>query len=104
MMHPRGSRHRRRRRNIRRILRLNSGHAEHALVFMREHLDEALLRVGPMLQDPSSSRATSEVTMAFEEPSHFGDIFIAHKRLKIDAGFIAAARREIALIIVDKGS
>ena len=42
--------------------------------------------------------------MALEQAAHFGDIFVGDERLEIDAGLVAAARGEIALIVVDKGA
>jgi hypothetical protein len=59
---------------------------------VRENLDESLLRIDPMFQDPCSARTAGQIAMAFKQPSHLGYIFLARERLQIDAGLVATAR------------
>ncbi len=71
---------------------------------MREYLDEFRLRISPVLEDPSSTRAARVVAMALQQGAYFGNVLVADKRLDIDAGFVAAARREVALIVENEGA
>ncbi len=61
------------------------------------------LRVGPVLENPGGARAAGEVAMAREQAADLIDIFVVDERLEIDAGLVAAARGEVALIVVDVG-
>ena len=70
---------------------------------MREDLDESRLRVGPVLEDPRGARAAGEVAMALEQAADLVDVVGVDERLEIDAGLVAAARGEVALIVVDVG-
>ena len=70
---------------------------------MREDLDEVRLRVGPVLEDPGGARAAGEVAMAREQAADCFNVFGVDERLQIDAGLVAAARGEVALIVVDVG-
>ena len=69
-----------------------AGDAEHALVLVREDLDELRLRLGPVLQDPCGARAAGEIAMALEQAADHCDILVGFERLEIDAGLVAAAR------------
>jgi hypothetical protein len=70
---------------------------------VREDLDEARLRVGPVLENPCGARAAGEVAMAFEQAATRLDVFGIDQRLQIDAGLVAARVGEVALIVVDVG-
>ena len=71
---------------------------------MREDLDKARLRVGPVLQNPRRARAAGQVAMAFQQYAHLGHIRFRIQRLQIDAGLVASPRGEVALLVVDKGA
>src|ERR1017187_6096727 len=76
---------------------------ENALVFVREDFDEERLRIGPVLENPCGARAAGEVTMAREQGADVFDVFGVGQRLQINAGLVAAARGEVALVVVDVG-
>src|ERR1700722_9756653 len=78
--------------------------AEHALVLMREDLDELRLRVGPVLEDPRSARASGVIAMALKQGAHFSDIFVGFERLKIHAGLVTATCGEVTLIVEYEGT
>src|ERR1700677_1166238 len=100
MLHLLG-RHQRRHRCWRAIETFGARASQHALVFMREDLDEARLRIGPMLQDPGGARAAGQVAMPLKQTTHTIDIFAAGQRFQIYAGPVATPRGEVALVVVD---
>src|SRR5208283_5116624 len=77
--------------------------AEDPLILVREDLDELRLSFGPVLEDPGGARAAGEVAMASEERADEFDVGGAREGLEIDTGLVAAARGEVALIVVDVG-
>src|ERR1700684_266293 len=74
--------------------------AENPFVFVREDLDEARLRIGPVFQNPRGARTASEVTMAFEQSFYAIDVFCSDQRLQIHAGLVATPSFEVTLIVV----
>ena len=76
---------------------------EDALVLVREDFDEERLRVGPVLENPRGARAAGQVAMAREQGVDFLDVVGVDQWLEIHAGLVAAARGEVALIVVDVG-
>ena len=95
--------HQKRRNGGRSVDGLSAGYAQDALVLVREDLDELGLLTGPVLEDPCGARAAGEVAMAREQGAEFFDVFRVDQRFEIDAGLVAAARGEVALIVVDVG-
>ena len=77
-------------------------YAKDALVLVREDLDELGLSFGPVFKDPGCARATGIVAMALEQCTDFGDVCVGYEGFEIDAGFVAAAGGEVALIVEDE--
>ena len=77
--------------------------AEDALVFVREDFDEERLCVSPVLENPGGTGAAGEVAMTGEQSLNFFNVFGVDQGLQIHAGLVAAARGEVALIVVDVG-
>src|ERR1700722_5871110 len=77
--------------------------AQDALVFVREDLDEARLRIGPVFEDPCGARAAGKVAVALEQAANAVYIGGFNQRLQIDTGLVAASCFEVALIVVDIG-
>src|SRR5215469_1155831 len=98
-----GRAHQRRRIGWRTVSSFSARNVEHALVFMREDLDEIGLRDGEVFEDPRGARAAGGIAMALEKAAHNGDVFVEDERLKIDHGLVAAARGEVADVVVYVG-
>src|ERR1035438_10195702 len=75
--------------------------SQDALVLVWKDLDEARLRLGPVLQNPCGVRASGQVAMAFEQAAHPDYILRENQWFQIDAGLIAATRSEVAPLVID---
>src|SRR6266567_5584106 len=93
--------HQRRRNGWRTVSLFRALDAKHALVFMREDLDEVGTSGLPVFKDPRSTRAAGEFAMALEQSANECDVFLKFQRFQIHGGLVAAASSEVAGIVVD---
>src|SRR5208337_1331489 len=103
MLHLGGGRHERRRSGGWCVNRFRARYAKHALVLVRIDLDELRLSVCPVFEDPRGARAAGGRPMTRKQVADLLHVSGINKRLEIDAGLVAAANGEVALIVVDVG-
>src|ERR1700748_1086845 len=78
--------------------------SKYAFVLVWEDLDELRLRVGPVLKDPCGTWTAGVVAMALQKSTNLSYVCFALEGFQVDAGFVAAPRREIALIVEYKSA
>src|SRR6185437_5837673 len=96
-------RHHRRLLPRRTIDSLRPLHAQHPLVLMREHLEEAFLCLLPVLQYPSRLRTAGQLNVALNQRADLLNVSGLHQRLQVHARKITAAGAEVTLVVIDIG-